>query len=115
MRRRRSSRREDCVETPPVKGTRVPRVRRGGADAATRVGARQPAVVGVQVYLSDPTSLTYSNNGTTATAGITDFRTIVPGNTYYYWKVTYSGDQFNNNFTTTCGSETATVTFTFVP
>ena len=24
---------------------------------------------------------------------------------FYYWRVTYSGDQFNNGFTTDCGTE----------
>jgi hypothetical protein len=70
-------------------------------------------VVGNRVYLSDPIALTYANNGTTATASLSGFQTIVPGTTYY-WKVTYTGDILNNGFTTSCGSETAIVTFVFV-
>jgi hypothetical protein len=70
-------------------------------------------VIGNRVLLSDPISLTYSQNGTRGDAALANFQTIVPGATYY-WKVTYSGDALNNGFTTACGSETATVTFIFV-
>jgi hypothetical protein len=52
--------------------------------------------------------------GSTATASMTTTVSILPGNTYY-WRVTYSGDAFNNGFTTACGSETASVSFTLVP
>jgi hypothetical protein len=70
-------------------------------------------VLGNRVYVSDPIALTYSNAGKNATAGLSTYQTIVAGATYS-WKVTYSGDAFNNSFTTACGSETAVVNFTFV-
>src|SRR5438128_7863064 len=69
-------------------------------------------VGGNLVYTSDPITLTYGNNGTTAFAGMAVFQTIVPGITYY-WRVSYSGDAYNNGVRTACGSETANVTFTF--
>jgi hypothetical protein len=70
-------------------------------------------VLGNRVATSGPLSLTYANNGTTATAEMPAFQSIAAGATYY-WKVTYSGDILNNGFTTGCGSETATVNFVFV-
>jgi hypothetical protein len=62
-----------------------------------------------------PVSLTYSGGGTTASASTLSGSGIsVSAGTTYYWRVTYSGDAFNNGFTTACGSETGLVTFTFV-
>jgi hypothetical protein len=61
-----------------------------------------------------PLSLTYGNNGTTArasTLGSSGIQ-IFPG-TVYHWRVSYSGDAFNNAFTTNCAIETGQVTFTF--
>ena len=40
------------------------------------------------------------------------YQVILPGVTYY-WRVTYSGDAYNNSLRTACGSETANVTITF--
>jgi hypothetical protein len=64
---------------------------------------------------SGPLSLTYGNPATTATATMTDASAIsIAAGLTYYWKVTYSGDAFNNPATLGCGTETGTVTFTFV-
>jgi hypothetical protein len=62
-----------------------------------------------------PIAVTYTNNGTTASASTLGGNGIsVNAGTTYYWRVSYSGDSFNNAFTTACGTETARVTFTFV-
>jgi hypothetical protein len=67
-----------------------------------------------QVGLVGPISLSYGGDNTTATANTMGSPlTITPG-VVYYWLVTYSGDALNNGFTTACGQETASVTFTFV-
>jgi len=73
-------------------------------------------VLGNRVYISDPIALTYSNQNQTATATMLDAnaKSIAPGITYY-WRVTYTGDVFNNSFTTSCNSETGSVSFTFTP
>jgi hypothetical protein len=61
-----------------------------------------------------PLSLTYGNNGTTATANTLGGTGIpVFADQVYYWTVTYTGDAFNNGFQTACGKETGLVTFTF--
>ena len=61
-----------------------------------------------------PLALTYGSDGTTATAstlGSSGIQ-IFPG-TVYHWQVSYTGDAFNNAFTTNCAIETGQVTFTF--
>jgi len=55
-------------------------------------------------------TLTYSNGGATGTATMTTTISIAQGFTYY-WKVSYSGDAFNNSDSGTCGAETASVVF----
>ena len=64
---------------------------------------------------SGPIALVYANSGTTATAAMSTASaiSIAPGITYY-WRVTYTGDAFNNGFTTACSQETVRATFTFV-
>jgi hypothetical protein len=63
-------------------------------------------------------ALTYTaadaNGKRTATANTTSTPVSINQGTVYYWKVTYPGDDLNNGFTTSCGQETATVSFTFV-
>jgi hypothetical protein len=68
------------------------------------------------VYTSAPIGLTYGGTpaGSEASATMSVVVTITPGTTYS-WRVTYTGDEFNNGFTTACGSETASVAFTFYP
>lgn len=68
------------------------------------------------VFTSDPIALTYGGTpaGSTASATMSSVVTVQAGVTYY-WKVTYSGDAFNNSVTSPCGQESASVTFTFVP
>lgn len=62
-----------------------------------------------------PVALSYSSGGTTASASTLSGSGIsINAGTTYYWRVAYSGDAFNNSFTTACGTETGTVTFTFV-
>jgi hypothetical protein len=62
-----------------------------------------------------PVSLSYNAAGTTASASTLSGSGIsINAGTTYYWRVTYSGDAFNTAFTTGCGTETGTVTFTFV-
>jgi len=71
-------------------------------------------ILGNRVYVSDPIALTYDSSKTTASAAMPDslYQVILPGVTYY-WRVTYSGDAYNNSLRTACGSETANVTITF--
>ncbi len=64
------------------------------------------------VSTSSAITLTYDTSST-AHATMSTMVTIVPGTTYY-WRVTYSGDAFNNGFTSACGQESASVTFIFV-
>jgi hypothetical protein len=60
-----------------------------------------------------PVALVYGNPATTASATMSTVITIAPSITYY-WRVTYSGDAFNNGFTTPCSQESVRATFTFV-
>ncbi|HEX3703760.1 MAG TPA: hypothetical protein VHU82_10530 [Vicinamibacterales bacterium] len=68
------------------------------------------------IFTSSAIPLTYGGNpaGSTAFATMPNVVPVAAGTTYY-WKVTYTGDAFNNGFTTPCGQETALVVFTFVP
>ncbi|HWF84955.1 MAG TPA: hypothetical protein VG222_08920 [Vicinamibacterales bacterium] len=63
--------------------------------------------------VSTPSAITLTyDTSSAAHATMSTMVTIVPGTTYY-WTVTYSGDAFNNGFTSSCGQETALATFTF--
>ena len=60
-------------------------------------------------------AITYSNGGTRGDASTLGTSGIqVQGGSTTYWRVTYPGDTLNNGFTTPCGQESTTVTFTFV-
>jgi hypothetical protein len=51
-----------------------------------------------------------SISGSTGTASTADGVLVTAPGTYY-WRAEYSGDAFNEGFTTACGSETTTVAF----
>ena len=84
------------------------------ATATFRLYSADTCAAASLVYTSDPVTLTYGGTpvGATASATLAGFQPISAGTTYY-WRVTYTGDAFNNGFTTACGSETAFVSFTF--
>jgi hypothetical protein len=84
------------------------------ATATFRLYSADTCAAASLVYTSDPVGLTYGGTpaGSTASATLASFQPINAGTTYY-WRVTYTGDAFNNGFTTSCGSETALVSFTF--
>jgi hypothetical protein len=70
---------------------------------------------GTPVGTSGAISLDYGNSG-----GTTGWANTLGGNgiqvfegTTYHWTVTYSGDAFNNGFTTNCAVETGQVVFNF--
>lgn len=67
---------------------------------------------GTPVATAGPFALTYTDGGTKASAAMTTPVSVTAGPTYY-WKVTYSGDAFNEPVTTSCGQETATISFGF--
>ena len=70
-------------------------------------------VCSTQVGTGVTLALTY--NGTTAKANTlaTAGFPVALGSTYY-WRVEYTGDAFNNGFTTPCGQEQGTVTFSVI-
>ena len=91
-------------------------IKAGAADAnSAKVTFRlySNATCTTQVGAAEEVSLTYGVGGTTASASMTTTRSVVIGSTYY-WRVEYSGDAFNNGFTTPCGQETAVVSVVFV-
>jgi hypothetical protein len=92
-------------------------IKAGASDASSATASfalySDNACSGTPVGTAGPISLTYANSGTTASATMTTVISITPGVTYY-WKVTYSGDAFNNPVTTACQQESVTANFTFV-
>jgi hypothetical protein len=69
-----------------------------------------------QVGSAITATITYSNGGTRGDASTLNSSNgiQVQGGTTSYWRVTYPGDALNNGFTTACGQESTTVTFSFV-
>jgi hypothetical protein len=112
---------QTTTQTPFVKikdSITLTGIKAGASDASSATASftlYSDSACSTSVGSAGPITLSYSNNGATGTANMTDASaiSIAPGFTYY-WKVTYSGDAFNNGFTTTCGQESATATFTFV-
>jgi hypothetical protein len=93
-------------------------IQAGAADAASATATFRlysDNACSTLVATVGPMSLTYGNGGTTASASTLGGNgiSVTPGTTYF-WRVTYTGDSFNNGFTTACGTETARATFTFV-
>jgi hypothetical protein len=62
---------------------------------ATQVGASELATINAQGVSTTVNGVAVTGTGTAT----------------YYWTAAYSGDQFNNAFTTSCGAETTTVNF----
>jgi hypothetical protein len=97
-------------------------IRAGASDAATATVTFRlysDSACTNQVGTVGPVSLTYgavdpNTNRTTATANTLTTPLTINQGVVYYWQVTYSGDAFNNGFTTSCGQETASVAFTFI-
>jgi hypothetical protein len=95
----------------------ITNVRAGASDAAAaRVTFKLYSDVGCtnQIGIEGPLALGYA--GTTATAATINGVLIDPAPAAaqtgtFSWRVTYTGDQFNTGFTTACGDERTTVTF----
>jgi hypothetical protein len=66
------------------------------------------------VGIPETVTLSYTNGGATGTATMTTTISIIQNFTYY-WKVSYSGDLYNNSDPGTCGVETASVAFSLQP
>jgi hypothetical protein len=95
----------------------ITNIRTGASDAASaRVTFRLYSDAGCsnQIGSEGPIALGYA--GTTATAATINGVVIDPAPAAaqtgtFSWRVTYTGDQFNTGFTTACGDEKTTVTF----
>jgi hypothetical protein len=80
---------------PDAAGARVTFRLYSDAACTTQVGAAELAAINAQGVA-------------TTVSGVLVFGT---GTASYYWTAAYSGDRYNNPFTTACGSEITTVNF----
>jgi hypothetical protein len=65
------------------------------SQCATQVGASEQATISAQGVATTVNGILVTGTGAAS----------------YYWRAAYSGDLFNNAFTTSCGSEITTVNF----
>jgi hypothetical protein len=85
-----------------------------------RTGAATPGTLTFKLWLVNTAGVCSSQVGSSvAVNNITDNVTYtmatgisVTTATTYYWTVDYSGDEFNSLFSTTCGSESTTISKT---
>lgn len=87
-------------------------IRTGSTGAAATVTFRLYADAACSALVGAEGPLALAVSGSTATATtVNGILVMQSATTTYYWTASYSGDQFNDAFTTACGSEKTTIVF----